>query len=157
MTKEELRKEAEDVVCGMMYDTYESDGHSDFAVEDILVKFTEPREKRIEELELKIKKLTQHLEPQTMTALFEQVEEEVKQEQRLNELGKENAELKERNAELKGMYAHSAREAGTYKQFFEKMKCCGNCKHFDFNEPNYCNKGVYRERQYVCNKWEFMN
>jgi hypothetical protein len=36
----------------------------------------------------------------------------------------------------------------------EKMKCCGNCKHFDFNEPNYCHKGVYRERQYVCSKWE---
>jgi hypothetical protein len=39
----------------------------------------------------------------------------------------------------------------------EKMKCCGNCKHFDFNEPNYCHKGVYRERQYVCNEWEFGN
>ena len=39
----------------------------------------------------------------------------------------------------------------------EKMKCCGNCKHFDFNEPNYCHKGVYRERQYVCSKWEFGN
>jgi hypothetical protein len=39
----------------------------------------------------------------------------------------------------------------------EKMKCCGNCKHFDFNELNYCHKGVYRERQYVCNKWEFGN
>ena len=35
-----------------------------------------------------------------------------------------------------------------------KMKCCGNCKHFDFNEPNYCHKGVYREKQYVCSKWE---
>lgn len=32
------------------------------------------------------------------------------------------AKLKERNAELKGMYAHSAREAETYKQFFEKEK-----------------------------------
>ena len=39
----------------------------------------------------------------------------------------------------------------------EKMKCCGNCKHFDFNEPNYCHKGVYRERQYVCSEWEFGN
>ena len=36
----------------------------------------------------------------------------------------------------------------------EKMKCCGNCKHFDFNEPNYCHKDVYREKQYVCSKWE---
>ena len=39
----------------------------------------------------------------------------------------------------------------------EKMKCCGNCVHFDFNEPNYCHKGVYRERQYVCGKWCFGN
>ena len=38
------------------------------------------------ELELKIKHLTKHLEPQSMTALFEQVEEEVKQEQRIKEL-----------------------------------------------------------------------
>ena len=37
------------------------------------------------------------------------------------------------------------------------MKCCGNCKHFNFNEPNYCHKGVYRERQYVCSEWEFGN
>jgi hypothetical protein len=39
----------------------------------------------------------------------------------------------------------------------EKMKCCGNCKYFNFNEPNYCHKGVYRERQYVCSEWEFGN
>lgn len=43
------------------------------------------------------------------------------------------------------------------KQQIEKMKCCGNCNHFDFNEPNYCHKGVYRERQYVCSEWEFGN
>lgn len=35
----------------------------------------------------------------------------------------------------------------------EKMKCCYNCEHFDFTEPNYCYKGVYRECQYVCDKW----
>ena len=39
----------------------------------------------------------------------------------------------------------------------EKMKCCENCVHFDFNEPNYCHKGVYRERQYVCGEWCFGN
>ena len=38
------------------------------------------------------------------------------------ELGQENERLKNRNAELKGMYAHSAREAGTYKQFFERER-----------------------------------
>jgi hypothetical protein len=43
------------------------------------------------------------------------------------------------------------------EQQIEKMKCCGNCKHFNFNEPNYCHKGVYRERQYVCSEWEFGN
>ena len=56
----------------------------------------EELEKRIQVLELKIKHLTEHLEPQTMTALFEQVEEEVKQEQRIEKLEKENAELKEK-------------------------------------------------------------
>ena len=39
----------------------------------------------------------------------------------------------------------------------EKMQCCENCVHFDFNEPNYCHKGVYRERQYVCGEWCFGN
>lgn len=42
--------------------------------------FAEPREKQIDELELKIKNLTKHLEPQAMTEIFKQVEEEVKQE-----------------------------------------------------------------------------
>lgn len=40
------------------------------------------------------------------------------------------------------------------KAQIEKMKCCQNCKHFDFSEPNYCYNGVYREKQYVCSKWE---
>ena len=35
----------------------------------------------------------------------------------------------------------------------EKMKCCENCKHFDFDEPKYCHKGVYN-CAYVCDKWE---
>ena len=39
----------------------------------------------------------------------------------------------------------------------KKMQCCENCVHFDFNEPNYCHKGVYRERQYVCGEWCFGN
>ena len=43
------------------------------------------------------------------------------------------------------------------EQKIEKMQCCENCVHFDFNEPNYCHKGVYRERQYVCGEWCFGN
>lgn len=43
------------------------------------------------------------------------------------------------------------------KEQIEKMKCCGNCMYFDFNQPNYCNKGVYREVLYVCGKWVFGN
>ena len=35
----------------------------------------------------------------------------------------------------------------------EEMKCCQNCKHFDFDEPKYCHKGVYN-CAYVCDKWE---
>ena len=48
MTEEELEKEVEDIVYGMGYDTYDSDGHSDFAVRDILIKSLEPREKQIQ-------------------------------------------------------------------------------------------------------------
>ena len=43
------------------------------------------------------------------------------------------------------------------KAQIEKMRCCGNCEYFNFNEPNYCHKGVYRERQYVCSEWCFGN
>lgn len=39
------------------------------------------------------------------------------------------------------------------EQQIEKMKCCQNCKYMNFSEPNYCMKGVYRERQYVCSEW----
>lgn len=39
----------------------------------------------------------------------------------------------------------------------EKMECCGNCVHFDFTEPNYCHKGVYRANQKVCGEWCFGN
>ena len=90
MTKEELEKEAEDVVYGMGYDTYESDGHSDFAVQDILVKFAEPREKRIAELEEKL----------------EQTEKDFADYQfnypTIKELEKENAELKLKLEALEG-------------------------------------------------------
>ena len=55
--------------------------------------------KKVKELEDKIKHLTKHLEPQSMSALFEQVEEEVKQKQRIAEL----------EAQI------------------EKMKCCHTC------------------------------
>lgn len=42
------------------------------------------------------------------------------------------------------------------KEQIEKMKCCENCKHFDFDEPKYCHKGVYN-CAYVCGKWELGN
>ena len=54
----------------------------------------------VDKLELKIKKLIQHLEPQTMTALFEQVEEETKQEELLNSTLEENKEIYKKMADL---------------------------------------------------------
>ena len=42
------------------------------------------------------------------------------------------------------------------EQQIEKMRCCQNCVHFDFNEPKYCFKGVYN-CAYVCNKWALGN
>lgn len=53
---------------------------------ETLVKENAELEKRISVLLSKIKHLTEHLEPQTMKALFEQVEEEVRQEQRIKKL-----------------------------------------------------------------------
>ena len=70
----------------------------------------------------------------------------------INMLKKKNAS-KEIRVEISELVSR-IRELETQ---LEKMKCCGNCVHFDFNEPNYCHKGVYRERQYVCSKWEFGN
>ena len=53
---------------------------------DALIDWVNELEKENAELKSKIKHLTKHLEPQEMTALFEQVEEEVKQEQRIKKL-----------------------------------------------------------------------
>lgn len=58
----ELEKEVDEVKLKSGYSTY---------LEDKI---------QINELELKIKNLTKHLEPQAMTEVFKQVEEEVKQE-----------------------------------------------------------------------------
>ena len=77
-------------------------------------------EEKIEELESKIKHLTEHLEPQAMSALFEQVEEEVKHEQRIKELEVQ----------------------------IEKMKCCANCMYeppFD-KHCNNCIQGAIKLR-----------
>ena len=52
------------------------------------------------------------------------------------------------------VFSNLEKENEQLKAQIEKMKFCGNCKHFNFNEPNYCNKGVFRERQYGCSKWE---
>ena len=38
--------------------------------------------------------------------------------------------------------AQALKEIADLKAQIEKMKCCGNCEHFNFNEPNYCHKGV---------------
>ena len=69
--------------------------HEAFLEHDLsdLQNKVDEKDKRIKELELKIKHITEHLEPQAMTALFEQVEEEVKQEQKIKELEKENSRL----------------------------------------------------------------
>lgn len=65
---EELEKEVDEVKLKSGYSTY---------LEDKI---------QIDELELKIKNLTKHLEPQAITEIFKQVEEEVKQEQRIKNM-----------------------------------------------------------------------
>ena len=64
---------------------------------------------------------------------------------------------KDQHQEEINLHLHAEDYIKSLEQQVEKMKCCGNCIHFDFNEPNYCHKGVYRERQYVCSEWEFGN
>ena len=63
------------------------------AITEAYIEAAKPRDKRIMELESKIKHMTEHLEPQAMTALFEQVEEEWEKEQRIKELEEENLKL----------------------------------------------------------------
>ncbi len=87
MTEEELRKKATSTV------EWESTPMIDRPLfVHAYITGAKPREKQIEEqkvkiaeLELKIKYLTEHLEPQTASALFKQVEEEVEREQKLKE------------------------------------------------------------------------
>ena len=69
-----------------------------------LLGIIQGKDKAIQDLEKENKILAQNLED---TEIINKA------------LEKENAELKKRNAEIRGMYVHSAREAGTYKQFFE--------------------------------------
>jgi hypothetical protein len=126
MTKDELEKEAEEWVNK---NKPVQDDWEDSDIIQAIIDTSEPRENRITELELKIKHLTEHLEPQAMTALFKQVEEEVKQEQRSKELETQ----------------------------IERMKCCYNCKQSqdecyckikrsDINDLSYWDCG--------CDKWE---
>ena len=63
--------------------------------------YVDNQQKRIEELELEIKHLTEHLEPQSASALFKQVEEEVRQEQEFKEFKKENTKLKKQIKRMK--------------------------------------------------------
>ena len=53
--------------------------------------------------------------------------------------------------------AEDSKRVEQLEEKIEKMKCCGNCIHFDCKEPNYCHKGVYRESLYVCRNWTFGN
>lgn len=131
MTKEELKQEAEEYA-----DKY---GKSNFDIWDTArfayYQSAEPREKQI------------HIDAEQIRALQKQngelTDELTKKSDTNHQLVEQMAELNEKCSELESQ--------------IEKMKCCGNCVHFDFNEPNYCHKGVYRERQYVCGEWCFGN
>ena len=57
MNDEELDYLIENKVYGMGYDTYEEDGHSDFAVEKIIKEIVAPFNKQIKELEKEVDEL----------------------------------------------------------------------------------------------------
>lgn len=130
MAKEELEKEAEDIVYGMGYDTYESDGHSDFAVQDILIKSLEPREKQI------------------------QIDAE-----QIRALQRQNGELTDKIKELEKQLKICETNADTYYDELTKLQeqlvkttqigmTCSNCKWSQYDEDEMC---------YCCSnkdKWE---
>ncbi len=59
--------------------------------------------------------------------------------------------------QMQDIYDKKNKQIADLKTQIEKMKCCDNCVHFDFTEPNYCHKGVYRANQKVCGEWCFGN
>ena len=76
-----------------------------------------------------------------------------------------DAVLRALRAELKpdkvkhNKYSHDCFRCDKFKEYrsevtaqIEKMKCCMNCKFYDFDEPKYCHKGVFGA--YICDKWE---
>ena len=96
-------------------------------------------------------------------ALREELEQAFKDG--IEALEKENAELKERNAELRGMYVHSAREAGTYKQFLElkeeenaelKEKYAKNITDCDICDT-YCNSQLTKAKEIIREFVEWAN
>lgn len=102
------------------------------------------------ELELKIKKLTQHLEPQAMTALFEQVEEEVNQEQKIKELEtkvKEWQALQEmfegKSFKLEGEIANIHKENAELEKEISNLLSCKNCPE---NKGGYICQKEYEDK-----------
>lgn len=91
MTDKKLKKEAEDIVYGMGYDTYESYGHSDFAVQDILVKFAKSKEKQIADLKKENTELKEKLNEQKQYTEFKCFEavQTIEQLQKINNEQKE--------------------------------------------------------------------
>lgn len=134
MTKEELEKEAEEYTKANNLEwELECCRTSPIGeVKQAYLASAEPREKCIEELRLKIKHLTQHLEPQAMSALFDQVEKEVEQEQRIKELDyqkqarsiAENAvvDLTKENRELKDNFKIAKDNEYEYQSLYIKAK-----------------------------------
>lgn len=97
-----------------------------------LVDMIRKKDRYIAELEEKIKHLTKHLEPQTMTALFEQVEEEVKREQRIKELEAQIEKLKPYRCEN---HHKVSSEKGKAVDCY-KMYDCNNCGYFEEIKEN---------------------
>lgn len=103
MTEEEIRPIAENYVEEFCYDIHGEYDESSLICAGIgtaliIARKLEKQNKELQEenleLKSKIKHLTEHLEPQTMTALFKQVEEEWGKEQRIKELEEQVEKMK---------------------------------------------------------------
>lgn len=137
MTKEELEEEAYQYDKEHLRSGKGARWYHNVTIKEAYLAGAKPREERIaelknENLELKAKiaYITKHLEPQSMSALFEQVEEEVKLEQKIKELEAYNEKLLDGDIEKHNKIVELQAQ-------IEKMKCCEMGRHHKWGSCNY--------------------
>lgn len=110
--------------------------------------FAEPREKRIEELEVTNKKISDECHKLVDTLEKKQKENELLETQNIK-LQAEVYRLTIKNADIIGKIAFTENALNNTKVQIEKMKCCANCRH-SRTEYEHCKTNKHE-------KWEIKN